>query len=166
MSALNSETFYGTKELVEEYVEEVARCISLVRQAPPSLISLEEKQDFFRSSAKNLGASALCLSGGASFGYYHFGVVRALLDTGLLPRVITGTSAGAIGASAAILWRQAAHELTLDTRFSQWPPSPAHAPTRNCVRCSFPSWPTAFRRAPNPSVSVQSTYFRSRGAQS
>lgn len=85
---------------MEEYVEEVARSISFVRQAPQSLISLEEKQDFFRSSAKNLGASALCLSGGASFGYYHFGVVRALLDTGLLPRVVTGTSAGAIGESS------------------------------------------------------------------
>lgn len=33
----------------------------------------------------------------AAFGYYHFGVVRALLDQNLLPRVITGTSAGAIG---------------------------------------------------------------------
>lgn len=96
-SSTRRETFYGTKELVEEYVEEVARSISFVRQAPQSLISLDEKQDFFRSSAKNLGASALCLSGGASFGYYHFGVVRALLDTGLLPRVVTGTSAGAIG---------------------------------------------------------------------
>lgn len=39
---------------------------------------------------------ALALSGGASFGYYHFGVVRALLDANLLPKIITGTSAGAL----------------------------------------------------------------------
>ena len=32
-------------------------------------MSIEEKARFFRYSAKNLGASALCLSGGASFGY-------------------------------------------------------------------------------------------------
>ncbi|KAK4047625.1 hypothetical protein OIV83_005283 [Microbotryomycetes sp. JL201] len=96
---LYSETFFGTKELIEDYVEEVARCISFVRQAPASTISLEEKQEFFRSAAKNLGASALCLSGGACFGWYHLGVCRAMLDEGLLPRVITGTSAGALVAA-------------------------------------------------------------------
>ncbi|KAK4705122.1 hypothetical protein P7C70_g1096, partial [Phenoliferia sp. Uapishka_3] len=98
---LYSETFYGTKELVEEYVDEVARSIAFMRAAPTTAISIEEKAKFFRYAAKNLGATALCLSGGASFGYYHFGVVRALLDTGLLPRVITGTSAGAIIAAFA-----------------------------------------------------------------
>jgi predicted acylesterase/phospholipase RssA len=36
------------------------------------------------------------LSGGASFAYYHFGVVKALLDADLLPEVITGTSGGAL----------------------------------------------------------------------
>ncbi|KAM0789981.1 hypothetical protein ACM66B_005313 [Microbotryomycetes sp. NB124-2] len=96
---LYSETFFGTKELIEDYVEEVARCISFVRQAPTTMISLEEKQEFFRSAAKNLGASALCLSGGACFGWYHIGVCRAMLDEGLLPRVITGTSAGALVAA-------------------------------------------------------------------
>ncbi|KAI5476279.1 patatin-like phospholipase domain containing protein [Pseudohyphozyma bogoriensis] len=93
---LYSETFYGTKELVEDYV---ARSVEFMREAPTSVLSLDEKSRFFRRTAKNLGATALCLSGGASFGYYHFGVVRALLDANLLPRVITGTSAGAIVAA-------------------------------------------------------------------
>jgi predicted acylesterase/phospholipase RssA len=44
----------------------------------------------------NFGRTALCLSGGASFAYYHFGVVKALLDADLLPDVITGTSGGAL----------------------------------------------------------------------
>ncbi|GAA5856076.1 hypothetical protein JCM8547_002968 [Rhodosporidiobolus lusitaniae] len=96
---LYSSTYYGTKDLVQEYIDEVTRSIEYIRHAPPSLIPLDEKADFFRSVAKNLGASALCLSGGASFGYYHFGVVRALLDQDLLPRVVTGTSAGAIVAA-------------------------------------------------------------------
>ncbi|BGP17955.1 hypothetical protein JCM10213v2_006003 [Rhodosporidiobolus nylandii] len=96
---LYSETYYGTKELVQDYNDEVTKSIEYVRHAPPHLIPLEDKADFFRSVAKNLGASALCLSGGASFGYYHFGVVRALLDQDLLPRVVTGTSAGAIVAA-------------------------------------------------------------------
>ncbi|BGO93196.1 hypothetical protein NBRC10512_007551 [Rhodotorula toruloides] len=93
---LYSESYYGTKELVQEFIDEVTRSLEYIRQVPPSLLPVEEKADFFRSVAKNLGASALCLSGGASFGYYHFGVIRALLDQNLLPRVITGTSAGAI----------------------------------------------------------------------
>lgn len=36
------------------------------------------------------------MSGGAGFGYYHLGVVRALLDQKMLPPIITGTSAGAL----------------------------------------------------------------------
>lgn len=36
------------------------------------------------------------LSGGAYLGYYHLGVVKALYNEGLLPRVISGASAGSI----------------------------------------------------------------------
>jgi predicted acylesterase/phospholipase RssA len=36
------------------------------------------------------------LSGGAFLGYYHMGVIRALYDEGLLPRVLSGASAGSI----------------------------------------------------------------------
>ncbi|GAA6064627.1 hypothetical protein JCM10212_006072, partial [Sporobolomyces blumeae] len=96
---LYSECYYGTKDLVQEFVDEVTRSLVYVRSLPPSILPLSDKLDFFRSSAKNLGSSALCLSGGASFGYYHFGVIRALLDQGLIPRVVTGTSAGAIVAA-------------------------------------------------------------------
>lgn len=41
-----------------------------------------------------LGRTALCLSGGATFGFYHFGVVRCLIKNNVLPTVISGTSAG------------------------------------------------------------------------
>lgn len=34
-------------------------------------VTLEEKRSFFRGVNKNYGSSALCLSGGASFGYYQ-----------------------------------------------------------------------------------------------
>lgn len=56
----------------------------------------EDKRSFLKSIYKNYGRTALCLSGGAGFGYYHLGVVRALLQAGILPTVITGTSAGAL----------------------------------------------------------------------
>ena len=75
----------------------VERCIGYVRKT--EVLTLEAKARLFRYVTKNNGSTALCLSGGASFGYYHFGVVRALLDAGLLPKVITGTSAGALVAA-------------------------------------------------------------------
>jgi predicted acylesterase/phospholipase RssA len=62
-------------------------------------IPLEEKRRFYRAVNKNYGASALCLSGGAGFGYYHFGVVKAFLEADLLPKVVTGTSAGGLVAA-------------------------------------------------------------------
>ncbi|WWC65714.1 uncharacterized protein I303_108336 [Kwoniella dejecticola CBS 10117] len=102
-----SETFFGTKRLIEEHVKEVATCLDFVRTAKD--VSLDEKRAFFRAINKHYGASALCLSGGASFGYYHFGVVKAFLDADLLPRVITGTSAG--GLIAALLCTRTNDEL-------------------------------------------------------
>jgi predicted acylesterase/phospholipase RssA len=49
------------------------------------------------------------LSGGATFGYYHLGVVKALFDRRLLPSVITGTSAG--GLIAALICSRTDEEL-------------------------------------------------------
>ena len=59
-------------------------------------LRLDEKRIIFKSMHQNYGRTALCLSGGASFAYYHFGVVKALLEEDLLPDVITGTSGGAL----------------------------------------------------------------------
>lgn len=94
---LYSQTHLGTKTLIENYVDEVEKSLIYLRET--SHISPQEKTIFFRRVAKSLGTTALCLSGGATFGYYHFGVLRALLDAGLIPTVITGTSAGALVAA-------------------------------------------------------------------
>lgn len=59
-------------------------------------MQLDDKRELFRSLHGNYGRTALCLSGGATFAYYHFGVVKALLEEDLLPDVITGTSGGAL----------------------------------------------------------------------
>ncbi|KAG7575453.1 hypothetical protein FFLO_00272 [Filobasidium floriforme] len=92
-----SETFLGTKNLIESYVNEVKRSLDYLRESPD--LSLDDKRRFYRAINKNYGASALCLSGGAGFGYYHFGVVKAFLEADLLPKVVTGTSAGGIVAA-------------------------------------------------------------------
>lgn len=38
----------------------------------------------------------MLLSGGAALGFYHAGVVKALVENKLMPRVIGGASAGSI----------------------------------------------------------------------
>jgi len=62
-------------------------------------LSQEEKRTLFKGICANYGRTALCLSGGATFAYYHFGVVKALLEEDLLPDIITGTSGGALVAA-------------------------------------------------------------------
>jgi len=47
------------------------------------------------------GRTVLSLSGGGALGTYHFGVLRALVETDLLPDAVCGTSAGAIVAAFA-----------------------------------------------------------------
>ncbi|KAF8165314.1 patatin-like phospholipase domain-containing protein [Crassisporium funariophilum] len=106
---LYSETFLGTKDLIESYFDELEKALEYIRETPD--LSVDEKKRFFKSANTNLGISALCLSGGASFGYYHCGVVKAFLDAGLLPRVITGTSAG--GLVAALTCTRTDEELKL-----------------------------------------------------
>ncbi|EJD53793.1 patatin-domain-containing protein [Auricularia subglabra TFB-10046 SS5] len=104
---LYSETFYGTKNLVESYISEVEVSLAYIRRTPK--LTIEEKRRFFRTANRNLGSSALCLSGGASFGYYHIGLVKAFLDANLIPRVIAGTSAG--GLIAALIGTRTDEEL-------------------------------------------------------
>ncbi|KAF2964251.1 hypothetical protein GQX73_g9309 [Xylaria multiplex] len=94
---LYSQTYYGTKNLVQRFIDEVetsTRFLLNSRQLP-----LDEKRALFKRMHANFGRTALCLSGGASFAYYHFGVVKALLEADLLPDVITGTSGGALVAA-------------------------------------------------------------------
>jgi hypothetical protein len=54
---------------VESHVEQVAASLDQIRLSND--VSNEEKRAFFRAVNKNYGSSALCLSGGASFGYYQ-----------------------------------------------------------------------------------------------
>jgi hypothetical protein len=126
---LYRETFLGTKDLIESYHDEQERALWFIRESTE--LSNEEKRRFFKSANTNLGTSSLCLSGGASFGYYHVGVVKAFLDAGLLPRVIAGTSAGGLVAALvctrkddelkALLVPELAHKITAcEEPFEVW----------------------------------------------
>lgn len=86
----------GTKQLINQYLDETCKsldmlCDSNVKTLPPS-----RKRRFFNRAARSFGRSAILLSGGASYGLFHIGVIEELLEQQLMPEVITGSSAGAI----------------------------------------------------------------------
>ncbi|GEQ68857.1 hypothetical protein JCM33374_g2526 [Metschnikowia sp. JCM 33374] len=93
---LYSHRYYGTKKVVEKYIEEVVKAIDCVANATDNQVSAKTKRKFFRVVQKNYGKTALCLSGGACFAYTHFGLVKALLDNDSLPHIISGTSGGGL----------------------------------------------------------------------
>lgn len=96
---LYSQTYYGTKIMVDEYNEQVTNAINSI--IDDDSIPDSTKRFFFKSLNKNFGKTALCLSGGATFAYNHFGVVKALLENDQLPKIISGTSGGGIVAALA-----------------------------------------------------------------
>tara|TARA_R110000787_G_scaffold6770_20_gene23578 strand:+ start:6324 stop:7799 length:1476 start_codon:yes stop_codon:yes gene_type:complete len=91
----------GTKYLIEEYIREVVRCLDYVCAGDFEDFSQEEKIIFFKRTGTSFGRSALLLSGGATLGMFHVGVIKALFEQRLLPRVISGSSAGSIIAAMA-----------------------------------------------------------------
>ncbi len=84
----------GTKRLVSGYLDECEA--SLLWLARSDAFEPGEQQRRFEQAARVFGRSALMLSGGATFGFYHFGVVKGLLEHDALPDVICGSSAGAM----------------------------------------------------------------------
>jgi predicted acylesterase/phospholipase RssA len=88
---------FGTKHLIEEYVNEIVDALQHIADLPESdEITLDDKLDFFHRASHCFGCSALMLSGAGSLGHFHRGVAKVLVEHKLLPRVISGSSAGAI----------------------------------------------------------------------
>ncbi|MGH8443885.1 MAG: DUF3336 domain-containing protein, partial [Solimonas sp.] len=98
--ALHGIARVGTKRLVEEYIGEVSRCLDFLCAGDFADFGFEDKIQFFKRTATSFGRSALMLSGGGTLGMFHLGVIKALHGEKLLPRVLSGASAGAIIASA------------------------------------------------------------------
>ncbi|MEM6581476.1 MAG: DUF3336 domain-containing protein [Pseudomonadota bacterium] len=95
-STLYRHAKFGTKKLIEQYIDEVDDSLRYLAELDNSLIPAQTKLDFFYRANICYGRSALMLSGGGVLGFYHLGVVKTLLEHGLLPRVISGSSAGSL----------------------------------------------------------------------
>jgi len=98
-SVLYRQAKSGTKVLIEQYIQEIDDALRLLAELPDEVIPIQQKLDFFYRSNVCYGRSALMLSGGGVLGFLHVGVVTELLGHGLLPRVISGSSAGSIVAA-------------------------------------------------------------------
>ena len=94
--ALYDVALTGTKRLVEVFLDEVVGALDFVCDGEFPDVAAADKVAFFRRAAQSFGRSALLLSGGATLGLFHLGVIEELHGQSLLPRVISGSSAGAI----------------------------------------------------------------------
>jgi hypothetical protein len=93
----------ATKKLIDDYNSTVVDLLIYLSQFKSGEgMSIEERLHFFLETRHAFGRTALLLSGGGGMAIYHLGMVRTLMEHGLLPRVISGSSAGAlIGAVVA-----------------------------------------------------------------
>ena len=95
---LYSKCLVDTKYLIIDYQKEVRKAFHYVLNSEN--FPLKDKITFFNESRYAYGRTALLLSGGGGLGMYHLGVIKALYEQDLLPKIIAGTSAGSIIASA------------------------------------------------------------------
>ena len=86
----------GTKAIIEEYLNEVVRALQFLSVVEHEDINIDDKMAFFNETRHAFGRTALLLSGGGTLGLYHIGLIRALVQNNLLPRVISGSSVGSI----------------------------------------------------------------------
>ena len=94
--ALYSHCRVGTKKLVREYVTAVSDALKFLSEYEGPGFSKADRLRFFHETALSYGRSALMLSGGATLGLFHVGVVKALYREKLLPLVLSGSSAGSL----------------------------------------------------------------------
>lgn len=91
---LFNHAFAGTKLLIEDYISTTID--ALIQLASDASLSRSSKIDLLHGTKQSFGTTSLVLQGGAIFGLYHLGVVRALRKANCLPRNITGTAVGAL----------------------------------------------------------------------
>jgi len=92
-------SWIGTKRLIEMFISELVDSINtLADMVANDHESLTMAREVLYSNS--FGRSALCLSGGGTMGLQHIGVLEALGESEVIPRIVSGTSAGSIVAAA------------------------------------------------------------------
>ena len=97
------------------YHNELIKAIEHVYYYQGRQVNQQEKLEFFQQVQKSYGRTALMLSGGAGFGKFHYGVIKALYEADLMPKIICGSSVGSlIAAGLSVLSHD---ELELATKY-------------------------------------------------
>lgn len=88
----------GTKHLIDEWTDVVKYTIErlLGHCESVSAPDVDRYLHTLKAARQSFGNSALMLSGGGTLGMCHIGVVKCLVQEGLLPRIVCGSSAGSI----------------------------------------------------------------------
>lgn len=99
-ASLYRHSHIGTKDLIDRYITTALETIkSLVELSVDDRcdgLELRYILDQLLAARQAFGRSALLFSGGATFGMNHIGVLKALYEAKLIPRIISGASAGSI----------------------------------------------------------------------
>lgn len=93
---LYSVALCGTKRLITNYLDEVEAALRWLATTQLPEIPNPQKLQRFENAWRVFGRSALMLSGGATWGFHHLGVVKALFQQNLLPDILSGASTGAM----------------------------------------------------------------------
>lgn len=92
----------GTKDLIERYVstavDTIESAMRLAARRKDSRVADIVRQHVLEAR-QAYGRTGLLLSGGGTMGMMHIGVVKAMFEARVLPRVISGASAGSIVAA-------------------------------------------------------------------
>lgn len=91
----------GPKRFVDEYLDEAESALLWLADTSAEAVPDAVKLARFEVAWRVFGRTALLLSGGATLGFHHLGVVKGLFDQGLLPDILSGASTGAMIAAGA-----------------------------------------------------------------
>lgn len=133
--ALYVRALSGTKHLISKHLSELVLALDDLEHADETIIPRDEKLAYFRRAAACFGRSALMFSGAGSLGAFHIGVAQELLAQDLMPRVVSGASAGSM---VAALIGTHAQQATLELL------------THSGVRANFKAVNDAEEAAPRP----------------
>ena len=97
--SLWSVAWLGTKHVIERYLDACERAVDWLSSVPLTGAEQAQRIERFTRARQGLGQSALMLSGGATLGFVHLGVVKALHQHRLVPKVLSGSSIGAMVAA-------------------------------------------------------------------
>lgn len=131
-----------TRRLIRSYLEEMATALEELADSPCAGRDMEERIDLFRRASHCYGRSALMLSGAGSLTPFHLGVVKVLVEHEQLPKVISGSSGGAIVASLVATKSEAERRkflsgAALDHLFSEACSRPVFGGKKNVLPLKF-----------------------------